>query len=219
MVLERGDDPDDWWCRHPENQCSCPHQPKDQRCRCRHCVSWLRRAPRCRRTGCTAYAWVHDDRLCAAHHAEVSERRRVTSQRSAKTRRPPRPPHERTVGACSMCGTTDLPPRRRSWCSDDCVDTWLWATMPKVATSHLLELHGDRCWACDGPGPLELEHVRPLWSLTDAERQQLRWWLPYNLQLLCTGCHAAKTASEAAWRAALKRGEHPRLPWSTTPAA
>ena len=99
------------------------------------------------------------------------------------------------------------------------VDTWLWATMPKVATSHLLELHGDRCWACDGPGPLELEHVRPLWSLTDHERQQLRWWLPYNLQLLCTGCHGTKTAHEAGLRAALKRGEHPALPWSTTRAA
>lgn len=104
-----------------------------------------------------------------------------------------------------MCGTTELPPRRRTWCSDTCVDLWLLATMPAVATSQLLELHGDTCWACDGPGPLELEHVRPLWSLTPAERKQLRWWLPYNLQLLCVPCHKAKSKREAGERAALRR--------------
>lgn len=86
--------------------------------------------------------------------------------------------------------------------------------MPAVATKMLAEIHGDHCWACDAVAVLELEHVRPLWSLTDDERQQLRWWLPYNLQLLCVPCHRAKTSHEAGLRAALARGETPLLPWA-----
>jgi hypothetical protein len=52
--------------------------------------------------------------------------------------------------------------------------------------------------------PLELDHIRPLYSLNDEERLQLRWWLPFNLQLLCHWCHAAKSAREARerWAAA-----------------
>lgn len=55
------------------------------------------------------------------------------------------------------------------------------------------------------PVSLELEHIRPLWSLDDQERTQLRWWLPFNLQLLCVPCHKAKTAREAAHRAIYRR--------------
>lgn len=55
--------------------------------------------------------------------------------------------------------------------------------------------------------PLDVDHVRPLWSLDDTERAELRWWMPSNLQLLCGTCHKAKTAAEAAERAALRRGE------------
>lgn len=52
---------------------------------------------------------------------------------------------------------------------------------------------------------LEVEHVRPLWSLTEEERTRLRWWLPFNLQLLCEACHRAKSRREAAARAAFRR--------------
>lgn len=114
-----------------------------------------------------------------------------------------------------MCGTTELPPRRRSWCSDECVTLWNLASDPRSATTHLVRLHGSVCWSC-GPTsePLELEHVRPLWSLTDEQRQQLRWWLPYNLQLLCSTCHKAKSRHEAQVRAAWRRGEPMPLQWS-----
>lgn len=89
-------------------------------------------------------------------------------------------------------------------------------------------LHGPSCWECgetwlpgerpwwwrpDYHGPpdprpvaLALDHVRPLWSLTESERAELRWWLPFNLQLLCGRCHGAKTRREAGERAALRRG-------------
>lgn len=119
-----------------------------------------------------------------------------------------------TKGACNLCGTSPLPPRRRSWCSDECVLLSGIAHDAKVAMHHLTQLHGDRCWACDDHATLEVEHVRPLWSLTDDERQQLRWWLPYNLQLLCSTCHKAKSRHEAGLRAALARGEQPVLPWA-----
>lgn len=109
-----------------------------------------------------------------------------------------------------MCGTSPLPGRRRSWCSDLCVDLWNLAAMPAVAKAQLLTLHGPVCWACDThTTTLELEHVRPLWSLTDEERSELRWWLPYNLQLLCEPCHRAKTAKEAKQRAERNRGTVP----------
>lgn len=79
---------------------------------------------------------------------------------------------------------------------------WEWASTPAAATAHLIDLHGPACWGCGATDrDLELEHVRPLWSLTDDERLELRWWLPFNLQLLCVPCHKAKTAAEAAERA------------------
>lgn len=54
---------------------------------------------------------------------------------------------------------------------------------------------------------VEVDHVRPLWALDEHERTDPRWWLPFNLQLLCAPCHRAKTKREAAVRARLRRGE------------
>lgn len=34
------------------------------------------------------------------------------------------PPFRGQRGRCSWCGTTDLPPRRSSWCSDKCVEEY-----------------------------------------------------------------------------------------------
>jgi hypothetical protein len=156
------------------------------------------------------------------------ERRQRRQQRARSVRQPPRPPYEAATDTCSLCGQHPLPVRRRSWCSDDCVDLWYIATTSRYALHHLVGLHGHACWGCGAtvepgrqswrhwegmplgppePMPVELfvDHVRPLWSLTDPEREQLRWWLPANLQLLCGGCHADKTRAEAAERAALRR--------------
>lgn len=67
-----------------------------------------------------------------------------------------------------------------------------------------------RHFVVEGPPPpmpvsLEVDHIRPLWSLNAKERKQTRWWLPFNLQLLCAMCHKAKSKREAAERARLKR--------------
>lgn len=133
-----------------------------------------------------------------------------------------------------MCGVTPLPGRRRSWCSDECVDLWYVATSGVRALAHLVAIHGHGCWECGAteqpggipiwhswsddlplgayppepePVTLEVEHVRPLWSLTDVERTELRWWLPFNLQLLCSPCHKAKSRRETAERARRRRAE------------
>lgn len=132
-----------------------------------------------------------------------------------------------------MCGLTPLPGRRRSWCSDECVGLWYVATSGVRALAHLVDLHGHACWGCGAteqpggiwewadpdelpqgiyppeprPVALEVEHVRPLWSLTDAERTELRWWLPFNLQLLCVPCHRAKSKRETRERARRRRAE------------
>ncbi len=113
-------------------------------------------------------------------------------------RRPPRPPHEGS-GSCPMCGEKPEQKRRR-W-HPECVELWHYIAFPQRALSLLIKMHGRRCWSCGHVGGfLELEHIRPLWSLTEAERREYRWWLPFNLQLLCTPCHRAKTAREARER-------------------
>ena len=156
--------------------------------------------------------------VCAdAAHA----RRLARTRRTASVRRPPRPPHERVAGACSMCGTRPLPGRRRSWCSDECVDLWRLATDSTYQRLHLVGLHGPACWACGASTAeqetrevevrLAVDHRRPLWLLTATEATELRWWLPFNLQLLCEPCHRDKTRREAALRARIRREDPTRL--------
>lgn len=146
-------------------------------------------------------------------------------------RRPPRPPFEarsRSERICPMCGETPSGSRRRRWHAE-CAEMWHYVAFPQIAIELLVRAHGDRCWACRKtraeriaeqharveaglqpyarPTALELEHVRPLWSLMPAERLELKWWLPFNLQLLCRECHLAKSAREARERYALQNPE------------
>lgn len=176
----------------------------------------------------------HPDRWLLGHErcwrCADRDRRRRQRQRDA-VRRPPDLLLPQRVGRCRLCASTNLEPRRVYWCSQACVDLWTLATSSNAQRWQLVELHGHACWECGetwrpgvrhewtglvgppAPRPVELavDHVRPLWSLSDVERQQLRWWLPFNLQLLCTTCHAAKTRREAGERAALRRGQLPLL--------
>lgn len=165
------------------------------------------------------------------------DRQRDQARRRRAVRLPPKPWEQPGhPGGCSLCSSPIPKARRRTWCSQECVDLWHLATFPAAATAQLLELQGQRCWKCGEtreatplepweyeprpwlpdprprygppglrPVTLELDHVRPLWSLTDLERQELRWWLPGNLQLLCGPCHAAKTRLEAGQRAQVRR--------------
>ena len=170
---------------------------------------------------------------CQACATAAADRRRARTRRTASVRNPPRPPFERVAGACSLCGLSPLPGRRRSWCSDACVDLWMLATNSRRALGQLVALHGHECWRCgtrtveetrpgfptlgippevvEVPVPLAVDHVRPLWLLTVEEATELRWWLPFNLQLLCDRCHGAKTKREAALRARLRRDHPERL--------
>lgn len=98
---------------------------------------------------------------------------------------------------------------------------WNLATNPRFAIHELVRNIGARvCWGCGARDrALELEHIRPLWSLTAAERLELKWWLPFNLQLLCRECHRAKSARETRQRFAreseremVEIGQPPLLP-------
>lgn len=132
---------------------------------------------------------------------------------SRELRQPPSPPP--APGRCRLCLGT-LQAGRRHWC-DDCTELRWISTNVTRAHDHLVAIHGPRCWRCGlteqparwdllkPPTVLEVEHIRPLWSLNDEERLQLRWWLPFNLQLLCHGCHATKTGQESAMRALWRR--------------
>ena len=134
-------------------------------------------------------------------------------------RQAPRPPFESVPSVkradgkphrpCPMCG--DVLPTGRGWWHPACVELWRYAAFPGTALGLLLELHGRVCWGCgakrteEHAAPfLELEHVRPLWSLNAEERRELKWWMPFNLQLLCRACHRAKTARETRERFSLK---------------
>lgn len=62
------------------------------------------------------------------------------------------------------------------------------------------------CWECGVlTDDVEVDHVVPLWNLTDDERLELKWWLPFNLELLCRRCHGKKTRREARRRAQIAR--------------
>lgn len=122
---------------------------------------------------------------------------------AANLRQPPRPPFKAERGRCALCGGP-IPKGCYSWCRA-CPPVWRLATASTaVLRAHLAAVDGPACRSCGEPGT-EVDHVRPLWSLAPDERSQLRWWLPFNLQLLCRSCHAAKTALEAAERARLRR--------------
>lgn len=132
---------------------------------------------------------------------------------------PPRPPFTTAPyrdgrRVCPMCG--ELSKSKRGWWHQECAETWHYAAWPQTAIALLTTAHGDRCWSCCRtraeriaagvqPSALELEHIRPLWSLTPTERLELKWWLPFNLQLLCRECHRAKTAAESRERFDLQR--------------
>lgn len=144
------------------------------------------------------------------------------AQRRAARRRPPGPPFRNQQG-CNLCGRWPLPGQRRSWCSDECVLLWNAAVDPRLLIRQLTTLHGGRCWVCDHDleheGEIEVDHIRPLWSLTEDLRGDLRWWLPFNLQILCIACHRAKTKWEAGHRAAVRAGRTDWRPWSPDPGA
>jgi hypothetical protein len=121
---------------------------------------------------------------------------------AVSVRQPPPRPFEgvRRDGRllCPICG--EAAGLRRGWWHHACAQLWNLATNPHT---QLVELRrqGDCCWSCGNHhASLEVEHIRPLWSLTADERLELKWWLPFNLQLLCRACHRAKTAREARER-------------------
>ena len=91
---------------------------------------------------------------------------------------------------------------------------WQLATDTNVVKQHFHGLGLRCCWSCGRTGQrFQVDHVRPLWSLSPEDRLELRWWLPFNLQLLCQPCHREKSAWESRLRPAVQQGKAEWSPW------
>lgn len=91
-----------------------------------------------------------------------------------------------------------------------------WREQRKAIVAEL----GGRCVVCGAKSRLHLDHKRPKrWKPENLSKQQrlrsyLRSLAAGNLQLLCDGCHGAKTAREGHevpwWKQLFEPGE---VPW------
>jgi 5-methylcytosine-specific restriction enzyme A len=110
---------------------------------------------------------------------------------------------DRDAGVCARCGSTPDSRRRwqtnrATWTQSRYVAQWHWPPgWDGMARLTWVHLH-DPGWAAD--------HIIPLWSVDRSAPDAFRFWTMANLQTLCLPCHAAKTAREAADRAAIRRG-------------
>lgn len=127
------------------------------------------------------------------------------------------------------------PNRRRAW-HPACVEAYKLAAWRKAQAKFVKKRDGDCCADCgDAPKKwlasrrrsidretraryvrvrrvcaLELDHTVPLWSVAHLPPDVRRpYYGPGNLKLLCPACHRAKTAREAAERAARRRAPAP----------
>lgn len=134
-------------------------------------------------------------------------------------RRPPVPDtfHRAVGGRCKWCAQpitypaghdkAGQPMTRRYW-HGECADDYKAHAWPKVQEAVVVKRDGYCCRACghDTKGhSREIDHIVPLWSVDRKAEGALRFWGPVNLQVLCVPCHKAKSAREAAERAAIKR--------------
>lgn len=110
-------------------------------------------------------------------------------------------------GWCRWCGTP-VPKPRRTW-HKDCLRHYLQHSDMQAQYNHLAKTRGRGCAVegCASDGA-EVDHVVALWkvrALPDRERRP--YYGPANLQLLCHRHHKQKSATEAAYRAAINRGD------------
>ena len=103
---------------------------------------------------------------------------------------------------CTVCGK-EMPPRRSSYCSDECYSLNTWS----VARYRALKRDGRTCQLCgfDFKGAdLEVDHIIPRSEGGDNAQD--------NLRTLCIPCHRARTKAWHAHRtAARKDAERPLL--------
>jgi hypothetical protein len=124
-------------------------------------------------------------------------------------------PEQARGGWCRWCGLIVIVEKGKrkgqqgkgGWHPHCVTDYFLHSRVPEQF-AFLVERDGRRCaWpGCDQVEGLEVEHRVPLWKVRDLSDDERRWYYgPGNLWLLCCDHHKAKSAAEAAERAALKR--------------
>jgi 5-methylcytosine-specific restriction enzyme A len=122
-------------------------------------------------------------------------------------------------GRCRWCGELVRPPRR-TWCSEACVREWTVRTSGSFVRSYVWERDQGVCAECgadtsemrrlrDGTeyrvglqGEWDADHIVPVWKGGGLAGLD-------GYQTLCKTCHSAKTAADAAERAAIARASQP----------
>lgn len=100
------------------------------------------------------------------------------------------------------------------WVGEEKTGDWWRARFEFVEHCRRWFPHWGEATAVELSGELVVDHVIPLWwvALYVPREESRPYFGPDNLQLLCSRCHAIKTAREAAERAALKRFAKAQLP-------
>lgn len=141
---------------------------------------------------------------------------------------------------CRWCGT-EVPNKRRTWCSEECVDGWRQYSDPAVRRHRAFERDGGRCQICSLDIAFLHRWLRhaPKKSRVGTRARRLRFLHrrgllgghqhlyecdhivpqveggghePENLRTLCIPCHKAETAALAARRAEQRRIEKQPAP-------
>ncbi len=143
-------------------------------------------------------AWWESNRIERDRKSDLVAHRRV-----------PLPPHHGR-GWCRWCAKRITSGRRYNW-HDDCLRQFLLHSDLNAQLKFLFARDGRTCAieGCDRPGA-EVDHRIPLWSIRDLpEWARIPYYGPMNIWLLCWECHKAKSAREAAQRAAQRRDDIP----------
>ncbi len=131
--------------------------------------------------------------------------------------------------ACRECGGSIPKGRRRTFCSDACVDRWKLKTQPAYVRFKVFERDHGVCALCGADTEQMLKEARATWE-EERRAGRRRWWdrppstaweadhiIPVcegggecdldNYRTLCVPCHKAETAKLAARRAQQRQQE------------
>lgn len=121
-------------------------------------------------------------------------------------RKPPRPATwDSPKGNCRLCGEAIIEKgvqnKRKNW-HCECIALWLIMSCPTDARKHVWHREKGVCQGCGRDSwtyasQWHVDHHKPLF---EAEND-LSYWHPDNLRLLCQDCHRDKTNVEATRRA------------------
>lgn len=136
------------------------------------------------------------------------------------SRNHPRLPHEGApLGHCRWCGEVMLtkrkkPDRRRTCHKGECRINYDCVSSPGAARYQIWKRDDGVCAVCGvrcdlfgstRNGDWSVDHIYPLWLVDRSRPKAWRYWMPWNLQTLCSDHHTEKSRREARARAFVRR--------------